>query len=370
MKTTPARLANLPSSFPSGRLCKAVALATILCLASPGCNDDLEGGLPAADMDAGADPEPSADADPNNGNNENNDNNQPPTPDASPDDGGTQDVCGELSACEDECVDLQGDSRHCGDCAAACGEDSACVAGSCVEAGFPCADRWIGSVGDGVTLTDTTLGKGNDIDGMCLRSGSDEDTVMFWRVPEGGDWEIRFSSSDFDVVARVDVAAIPNFCRGNEVDCDDDGNGPNGALLSFSALEGQDMLITVDAFRNTGAGEFTMSFSRSGEAPVSNGACDNATDLMAFGLGLNFSAAVACYESTCSEADDVGDCVSECVPSLIPGALSEGCAQCFGGYAECVIDACGAECLNSSLSCDDCDYDGLCGGPFSDCAGL
>lgn len=285
-------------------------------------------------------------------------------------DGGAQDECGALDSCADECVDLQGDSRHCGACGATCDDGDACVSGACVEAGFPCVDRWIGSVGDGVTLTDTTLGKGDDIDGLCLRSGADEDTVMFWQVPEGGDWQIRFASSDFDVVAKIELAAFPNLCRGNEVDCDDDGNGPNGALLSFTALEGQQTLISVDAFRNTGAGQFTMSFSRSGEPPVSNGACDNAQDLTAFGAGLNISAAFACYQSTCADAEDVGQCITECVPTLIPSMLSEGCAACFGDYIECAIDQCGAECLNGGNTCDDCDYDSQCGEPFSECTGL
>ena len=181
-------------------------------------------------------------------------------------------ACGALSPCDAECVDLAGDSRHCGTCGTACDEGEACVTGACVDVGFPCVDRWIGSVGDGVTLTDTTLGKGSDLDGLCLRSGDDEDTAMYWQVPMGGDWEIRFSSSDFDVVAQASSLSFPGVCMGNEIDCNDDGNGPNGALLSFSALEGQQILISVDAFRDTGAGEFTMSFKRSGEAPVSDGA--------------------------------------------------------------------------------------------------
>lgn len=294
----------------------------------------------------------------------------PQTDGATSSDMGSANACGQLSDCAGDCIDIQGDSRHCGGCNEACGMGQACVDSACIDVGYACADRIIGSVGDGVTLTDTTLGRGSNADGLCLRSGSDEDMVMFWRVPEGGDWQIRFSSPDFDVVARADLAAIPNFCAGNELACNDDGNGPNGALLSFTALEGQDILITVDAFRNTGAGEFTMSFSRSGEAPVSNGACDNASDLMAFSTGLNIFAAVVCFQDTCREAPEPGACVAECVPTLVNGTLSAGCAGCFGEYADCVIDACGADCLNGTLSCDDCDYSGLCGTPFSECAGL
>ena len=62
------------------------------------------------------------------------------------------------------------------------------------------------------------------------------------------------------MVARADIAAIPNFCMGNDLACNDGGHGPNGAFLSFTALEGQDILIMVDAFRDTGAGQFSVRF--------------------------------------------------------------------------------------------------------------
>ena len=192
---------------------------------------------------------------------------------------------------------------------------------------------------------------------------------MFWRAPVGGDWTIRFSSADFDVVARAALPVNPTICSGNELDCEDDGNGPNGARLSFTAFEGQDILISVDAFRNTGSGKFTMTFSRTGETPVSDGDCDNPSDLMAFGAGLDIFAAFACNSSTCRNASVQGACVTECVPTLISAPLSEDCSGCFVDYIDCVIGACGPDCLEGD-SCDECDYDGRCGEPFQTCSGL
>lgn len=169
-------------------------------------------------------------------------------------------ICGDLDACDDVCVDTAGDNLNCGACGTVCGDTELCLLGVCSPFGPVCADRILGSVGAGVTIEASTAGMGNDIDGLCGRSGANDDTTFFWEVPVDGRWEIRFGSGDFDVVAGVGAS-----CGGGGIDCDDDGNGRNGALLSFQAVAGQRMVISVDAFRGTGSGRFSMSFNRTGE---------------------------------------------------------------------------------------------------------
>jgi hypothetical protein len=238
------------------------------------------------------------------------------------------------------------------------------------EAG--CVEGEIRGVVSGSRVEDTTAGRGDQVDGLCRRSGGNEDTILSFTVPETGRWEIFAESAAFDpVVAVRRPPPLPGFCDGGEeLACDDDGGGgPNRALAAFEAQAGERLLVVVDAFRGTGQGPYALTFTLARAGGAAGGACLGEGERLFVEVGVARQTVAACHVDTCADPATAGECTSTCMQTFFAPAFGAACADCFGAFAVCTRDACGFDCLTLDGACAAC-ADAACGAELNRCTGI
>lgn len=145
-------------------------------------------------------------------------------------------VCeGDEVRCGDECVDLDFDSAHCGDCHDPCLLDTMCVAGECVSPCGPGCDDDVHVCDQGVCVCRPGL---LNCSGICVNAESDPDHCGdCWdpcpdAAPQCGAGECQSDCGDFDDACEgtcTDTAVDPfncgvcgNICAPDELCVDGD----------------------------------------------------------------------------------------------------------------------------------------------------
>jgi hypothetical protein len=153
--------------------------------------------------------------------------------------------------------------------ALSCGDDKpsrgdACLASNIVQLSFPTGAM-------SVSYTGTTTGKPTSLDPMtegCGMTPSGPEVVHHLVVPGTGTFALTASTDDPATTAGDTVVYITTACRGgNELTCNDDGNGGNhnSTTDQITVTGGQELFIVVDTYdtdpMNAGAYKLTVTLT-------------------------------------------------------------------------------------------------------------
>lgn len=102
-------------------------------------------------------------------------------------------------------------------------------------------------------VREISIGHGLDDSGSHSQWGGIE-TILSWTAPSTGIYSIYTLGSEYDT-----TLSVKRSCRGEAIDCDDDGGLRLDSMIRLSAEGGQTYLIILDAYSSAEEGRWVLN---------------------------------------------------------------------------------------------------------------